>query len=294
MRAEGIGELQTKLFEIDGRRLYYHDEGAGRSVLILHGASLTQGAGAWDQVARALVEAGYRAIFPYRAGRGESDPHPIFLSLARDSRDMWALTDELALDRVVLVGHSAGAFVARDMLLKQPHRVAGVVSEDSAAFGKLSSATHKAADTDRFDAEDRALYEKYKETLAFLERPWEYPSEHNVLRILKRRKALHRDNLWKRQQVPHPDDAPVPEGRWCKVPLLLFTAGRGRIRQDDPEADQLRQQIPAEDVQFIVVTKSGHGIHEEQFEIFMRELLAFLERSQRPRRGQGHTSDVQF
>ena len=35
-------ELETKVFEIDGRNLYYHDKGSGRPILILHGADLHQ------------------------------------------------------------------------------------------------------------------------------------------------------------------------------------------------------------------------------------------------------------
>jgi alpha-beta hydrolase superfamily lysophospholipase len=137
------GERETKVFKIDGRKLHYHDEGSGRPVLVLHGAD-RHVPGNWNKSMTALVKAGYRVVFPHRAGRGRSDPHPVFLSLARDSRDMWALVDHLALRRVVLVGHSAGAAVARDMLLKRPDRVACVVSEDSSSFGKLGSAIERA------------------------------------------------------------------------------------------------------------------------------------------------------
>jgi pimeloyl-ACP methyl ester carboxylesterase len=279
MNADG-GKMEAKVFKIDGRKLYYRDEGSGRPILILHGAYLFI-PGSWDKTVEALVKAGYRVVYPQRAGRGRSDPHPVFLSLARDARDMWALADHLELGRVVLVGHSQGAYVARDMLLKRPQRVAGVVSEDSASFGKLGGVVARAS-IDRFEAEDRALYEKYKATVKFLGREWEYPSDYNVARMLKSRhhKMILSGDEWKRQQVPDPKDAPVPEGKWCKVPLLVFTAGRGRIRQGDREAIALQKRLPAEKARFIVVAKSGHGIHEEQTEIFNRELLAFLQRLQ--------------
>ena len=58
---------------------------------------------------------------------------------------------------------------------------------------------------------------------------------------------------------------------------ISFSTGRGRIRQDDPEALDLQKRLPADDARFVVVTKSGHGIHEEQSEIFNRELLDFLQ-----------------
>jgi pimeloyl-ACP methyl ester carboxylesterase len=131
---------------------------------------------------------------------------------------------------------------------------------------------------DRFDAEDRAFYKKNKPTLAFLGRLWDYPSDHNVMYLLNRRRDRRPADDWKTQSVPDAKDAPIPKGKWCKVPLLVFTSGRGRIRQGDPEAIKLQKNLPAKDVRLIVVTKSGHEIHDQQTEHFNRELLAFLER----------------
>ena len=273
-----LSSMQTKVFKTDGRRLFYHDEGSGRAVLILHGADLHI-PGSWDKAVEALLEAGYRVVFPYRAGRGQSDPHPVFLSLARDARDMWAIVDHLDLGRVTLIGHSQGACVASDMVLKRPQDVAGVVSEDSASFGTVRNAIRNLKTLERFDAEDRTLYDKYKSTLTFLGTPWDYPSDHNVWRKLMRRAGRRADDEWKTQQIPDPEDAPIPsEGKWCNAPLLVFAAGRGRIRQNDPEAVALEKSLPAKDAKLVVVTKSGHGIHEEQPEIFNHETLAFLEK----------------
>ena len=35
-------------------------------------------------------------------------------------------------------------------------------------------------------------------------------------------------------------------------------------------------KLPGEKARLVVVTKSGHGIHEEQTELFNREVLSFL------------------
>ena len=267
------GKHDFSVFKFDGRKLYYKDIGKGKSILILHGARFIV-PGSWDKTVKALVSAGNRVVYPQRAGRGKSDPHPVYLSLARDTRDMWALVDHLKLGKVVLIGHSQGAFVARDMVLKRPNDVLGVVSEDSDSFGTVKPHIARAS-IDRFDAEDRALYEKYKDTLSFVGKSTDYPSEYNVRRVLLARQTRPA-NDWKWQQVPDPADARVPDGKWCKVPLLVFTAGRGRIRPTDSEAIELAKKLPGKKGRLVVVTKSGHGIHEEQTELFNREVLSFL------------------
>ena len=273
VRAADSVQDRPSVFEIDGRKLYYRDIGTGLPVLILHGARLIV-PGSWDETIDALVGGGYRVIYPQRAGRGKSDPHPVYLSLARDTRDMWALADHLKLKKVVLIGHSQGAFVARDLVLNRPKDVLAIVSEDSDSFGTLKPYAARAS-IDRFDTEDRASYEKYQETLRFVGRSTDYPSDYNVRRILMSRQSRPA-NDWKWQQVPDPADARIPEGRWCKVPLLVFTAGRGRIRQSDPETGELAKKLPAANARLVVVTKSGHGIHEEQPGLFNREVLTFL------------------
>jgi len=265
---------ETTIYKIDGRNLHYRDEGTGKPVLILHGTDLWVPE-SWDRTIEALVQAGYRVIFPHRAGRGQSDPHPVFLSLAREARDMWAVVDHLKLGKVTLVGHSQGATIAREMLLKRPQHVLGVVSEDGSSFGKLGQAIAKAS-IDRFDAEDRASYEKYKATLKYIERTWDYPGHRNVMYLLKRRSMQRQADEWKMIQVPDPDDAIIPKTKWCKAPLLVFTAGRGRIRQNDAEVRALKKRLPSDEAKLVVVTKSGHEIHDQQTAIFNRELISFL------------------
>lgn len=265
---------EAKVLMIGRRRLVCLDEGRGPAVLILHGARSFEGQ--WDWHIDRLVRAGYRVIYPHRAGRLRSDPHEGPLTLAKDARDAYTLLDHLGIENVVVVGHSQGACVAQQVLLFHPERVRGVVSVDSASFGKLSEVRRMG--TERFDAATLALYEKHKATLAACDRLWEYPSDYNVERVVRGVKVIREqpDLVERTTQKPDPNDVPTPEGKYCKVPLLAFAAGRGRIRQGDPEAVALQQRLPAEDARLIVVTESGHGIHEEQPELFIRELLQFL------------------
>jgi pimeloyl-ACP methyl ester carboxylesterase len=278
--ADGRCAYELKALMSGRRRLFYVDEGNGAAVLILHGARSFPGQ--WDWHIERLVQNGYRVVYPHRAGRLQSDPHQGPLSLAKDARDVVALADNLEIEDFVVVGHSQGACVAQQVLLYRPDRVRGVVSVDSDSFGKLTEVRQMG--TDRFDAETLALYKKHEATLTECGRPWEYPSDYNVARV-QRAAALQRENpdLYERTtQKPDPDDIPTPAGRYCEVPLLAFAAGRGRIRQDDPEAIALQQRLPSNDARLVVVTASGHGIHEEQPELFSRELLQFLAELGRP------------
>ena len=87
-----------KELRLGRRRLLYSDEGAGRTLLLLHGAAAERDEEEWDHQWPVLASAGYRVVFPLRAGRGGSDPDgPV--TLARDARDAWALLDHLGLRR---------------------------------------------------------------------------------------------------------------------------------------------------------------------------------------------------
>ena len=269
-------DFETETLMIHGRRLVYLDEGNGPTVLILHGARSIEGQ--WDEHIKRLAQSGYRVVFPHRAGRGLSDPHEGPLSLAKDARDVLALMHHLGTEEFVVVGHSQGAFVAQQVQLRAPQRVRGIVSVDSDAFGKLSEV--RTMGTQRFDEPTNALYEKHKATLIACDRAWEYPSDFNVRRVQRGVDIMrHEPELYEQTtQKPDPDDIPEPEGKYCKVPLLAFAAGRGRIRPGDPEAVALEQRLPAEDARLVVVTESGHGIHEEQPQQFSHELFRFLDR----------------
>lgn len=103
------------------------DVGHGTAVLLLHGtAPGTTAAANFSSVLPALR--GYRAIAPDLRGFGASDK-PLGLSYGPE---LWvdqafALADELALDRLVVVGNSMGARVALTMATLQPERIAGMV-----------------------------------------------------------------------------------------------------------------------------------------------------------------------
>ena len=236
-------------FRLGRRLLLYSDEGAGRPLLLLHGAAAERDEAEWDHQRPVLASAGYRVVFPLRAGRGGSDPDgPV--TLARDARDAWALLDHLGLQRAVLIGHSAGAAVARQMYLTRPGGVQAIVSVDSAAFGKLDFQTG-ALGPERFDEATRDLYARHREALAAIGREWDYPSDFNVdrlTRLMRWRRAC--PARWEASRGrPDPDDAPGPGGPLVRgaPPRLRRGAGPGaprRSRGRGPGAAAARRERP--------------------------------------------------
>jgi pimeloyl-ACP methyl ester carboxylesterase len=104
-----------------GARLRFRDEGAGPSLLFIHGWALDLEL--WQLQAGELA-ASHRVLRFDRRGFGLSTGQP---SLQADARDVITLLDHLAIERVVLVGASHGARVALRVALASPARVAALV-----------------------------------------------------------------------------------------------------------------------------------------------------------------------
>ncbi|MFJ8014899.1 alpha/beta fold hydrolase [Streptomyces sp. NPDC096339] len=104
-----------------------HGTGAGRPVLVLHGAGVDH------RETEACFEpafdgvAGLRRIYPDLPGMGRT-PAPEALRSADDVLDtLLAFADEVFGGApYLLVGHSAGAYYARGMAARRPARVAGL------------------------------------------------------------------------------------------------------------------------------------------------------------------------
>lgn len=116
----------------DGLRLHYRDYpgGAGRPpILCLSG--LTRNARDYERLAERLSP-GWRVICAELRGRGESAPAPDPASYQPPIylKDLEALLDALAVERVVLFGTSLGGLLAMMLTATHPALVAGVLLND--------------------------------------------------------------------------------------------------------------------------------------------------------------------
>ena len=110
-------------------------EGGGKPVLCVHG--LTANCRCWDTIASALAP-GHKVIAMDLRGRGFSDAPPSGYSVEHHCWDILSLIDGLNLKKVVLMGHSLGAFISLAFAARYPERVAKVILVDGG--GRLSEA----------------------------------------------------------------------------------------------------------------------------------------------------------
>ena len=122
--------FRTSSFTFGGHRLVYDDYGEGdRVVVYLHGllidSELNRG------IAEALAARGNRVILLDLVGHGRSDKpeHASAYRIDTYADQVFALADELRIERPVLGGMSLGANVSLFAASRRPDRVRGLVLE---------------------------------------------------------------------------------------------------------------------------------------------------------------------
>jgi len=118
----------------DGARIQLAEwEGEGKPILCVHG--ITANCRCWDVMADALSPT-HRVLAMDLRGRGLSDKPDTGYSIAHHINDIRAILDDLGLEKVVLMGHSLGAFISLTFAATFPERVERIILVDGG--GKLS------------------------------------------------------------------------------------------------------------------------------------------------------------
>lgn len=108
----------------DGLRMHYDEAGSGPVLVLLHG--LGSSSRDWEHQVPAFA-AHYRVIVPDLRGSGASDKPRGPYRIADFAADVWALLDELGIDRAAIVGLSMGGATAFEMAATRPQAVRRLV-----------------------------------------------------------------------------------------------------------------------------------------------------------------------
>ena len=116
----------TGYVRADGCDLYHEETGEGVPILLIHPAGAT--ASTWGSVVDELAQIGRVITYDRRgyARSGGAAPH----SMGPHTADAAAVLEELALDRAVVVGTSAGAAIAVDLAVRRPELVRVAVAHE--------------------------------------------------------------------------------------------------------------------------------------------------------------------
>jgi pimeloyl-ACP methyl ester carboxylesterase len=133
-------------------------------VLCLHG--LTSTSQVWSEFAASLPQA--RVIAPDLPGRGGSVDVRAAPGMAGHAPAVARLADELALDDIVLVGHSMGAFVAPLIAYALKQRVRKVVLMDGGVAPEQSLVVKRPVVRALFTVQSRLLDRRWRDVPAYV------------------------------------------------------------------------------------------------------------------------------
>ena len=230
-------------------------EGAGKPILCIHG--ITANCRCWDTLAQALAPQ-YHVMAMDLRGRGQSDKPSKGYALDYHLRDINCLLDDLNLDRVVIMGHSLGAFIGLAFAAEYPGRVDRLILVDGG--GDLSQEQMEKVFVGIKPALDR-LGQVFPSADAYLEKmkaapyiqPWSAVTETYYRYEIETVEDGVRTNIAQTliqeeaTNIRKVDCAPYYPRLKCEV--LILRATNGLLSQDDillPEdvIDRMTREIP--------------------------------------------------
>jgi 4,5:9,10-diseco-3-hydroxy-5,9,17-trioxoandrosta-1(10),2-diene-4-oate hydrolase len=125
--------VQDRRVTVDGVVTQYLEAGSGPTLLLLHGHE--QGATSWRWVLPALART-HRVLALSLPGHGDTAHSRTYAPGSDAAPFVTDFLDTLGIDRLHVVGHSAGGAVALRTTLADPARVQSLVLVDSAGLGR--------------------------------------------------------------------------------------------------------------------------------------------------------------
>lgn len=201
-------------------------------------------------------------------GHGGADKPPTGHDLASLAADVVATLDAVAIDQAVLVGASSGGYLAQQVAVTSPDRVAGLVLAGSplALHGRPPFADRLEAMTDPLDPD---WVRNFLEGFGGLDRLPSWYVELMVADALRVPATIWTATLDGLTASPPPTTVGT-----IAAPTLVISGGRDDLLGPD-QARALVAAVPG--ARWIEYAEAGHLVMEEQPERLAADVLAFLE-----------------
>ncbi|MGW0080713.1 alpha/beta fold hydrolase [Streptomyces sp. NPDC003393] len=276
---------------VDGLHQRYHVHGSGPVCLAVPGGPGV----AWDSLRAPALEQFLTMVYIEPLGTGGSQrlsTHPHGYTRARYTRSLTGLLDRLRLDRVFLLGHSHGGFVAQYAALRHPDRLHGLVLYESAPVTGSEHMAEAGARVEEF-VRRNAGQAGLPEALAGLQAVGNATEDDKITTALRELLPLYFAHYWEREnefrdlrdtvvctyispldedgQPDVIDDREALPG--LTVPTLVI-AGRFDVVCGPRWARELHTLIPRS--RLALLENSGHFGHVEEPERFADAVRDFI------------------
>src|SRR5829696_8660392 len=267
----GVEFATTRL--ATGPRLHYAERGdrAGEAIVFLHGYS-----DSWYSFSRVLplLSQEYHAFAFDQRGHGDSDKPECCYTLDDFAADVDAFMDAVGIERAILVGHSGGTIIAPRVALNYPHRVSRLVLIGAATIAATVGANNEAMLG--LAEEVRALEDPVPPEFAreFQESTIHRPVPEEFLSTAVSESLKLPARVWR----DYMEGVVLAGGhaaqlREINAPTLLLWGEQDAFF---PREEQERLATAIADATLEVYPETGHAVHWERPERFVRDLDAFI------------------
>ncbi len=261
---------EIKSVELPGEvRLQYaeHGDPSGVPVLLLHGLS-----DSWHSFERVLphLPESIRAFALTQRGHGDSSRPEADYRANDFAADVAAFMDALDLEAAVIMGHSMGSAIARRFAIGYPERTLGVVLVSSFTTPRDNPAVRElwSVVSTMEDPVDPGFVREFQESTLV------QPVPKAFFEIIVQESLKVPARVWKRVVGSDVQDDHMKDLDKIKAPTLIVWGDRDEFC---PRSSQDALTAAIADSRLVVYPGAGHGLHWEEPERFVADLVAFIE-----------------